>query len=837
MYKHLLLLLSFIISAQIIAQDDCQEVDPYIVSSTPEQTPGTNPSTGEAVIYYDLCIGDTLTIVASANFPENNISYEQTLENTTFEWLINGVDPEEGSTFTFIGNTSGGYVLSLTATDSNGCTHAYPLEFFIRVSTVPTIDLTLSEPLICPGEQTIIGGLGQGNVIYEVEYETGGFESEPCEELLSDTTHLPDGNGVSYTTSINLECFGAEQTLTDINDIVGIYALIEHSYTGDLDISITAPNGTTVDLFTQYGGGNWFGSAIDDDNSPVQGVPEEYGWSPNPNYNGTMIDAMNNEYLIPNPEGYTTPWSDDPEDMLVPDTYYPVGDLTTLLGTPLNGPWTITVTDNIGSDDGWIFEWGITMNPAIIPPAWNYNNFIVDQYWQDAENIVIHDGTAITILPEPGTHTYTYEIVDNFNCSYTESTSITATPYITVNFTTQDDICTSETGRIISSINGGTPGYDVDWNNGTFASSNLYNIPHGEYEYTITDDLGCEIEGIVTVGLEMFELDFSSVATDHICETGYAQINVSPQNGYPPYNYDWGFTAENTPTIGDLSQGTYSVNVTDNYGCIGTEVVEVKNIDVHLTTYFDTDYDHCDQGIGAAVITPMNGQAPHTFYWEDDENNSTNSITYLKDGNYDVSYVDDYGCEGDTTITIENIPGPVAYFEHELDTVVYTAGEVVFINYSTSEEETSLSEHFWSFGNGDTSTEIVPMYNFNQIGHYEVQLEVTDNMGCKDTYISTVVAIDEYLFWYPTAFTPNGDRKNDIYNVVAHNIIDDSFEMFIFDRWGKQIFHTEDIHQGWDGIRQDNGINADTGTYNFLVRFNTKKNEIQEKTGSFIILK
>lgn len=832
MYKHLLLLLSLMISGISFSQDDCQEVDPYIVSSSPEQTPGINPSTGENVIYYDLCIGDTLTVVASANFPENNITYQQTLEGTTFEWLINGVNPTTDSTFTFVGNTSGGYVLSLTVTDQMGCSHNYPLEFYIRVSTEPTIDLSLSEPFICPGEETIIGALGEGNVIFEVEYETGGFISEACEDEFSEPLYLPDGSGVTYSTDINLGCFGSGQTLTDINDILEISMNVEHSYTGDLDIMITAPNGVTVDLFTQAGGGTWFGEATDNDATETNpGVGWDYGWSVNPSYNGTMQDAMN--------AGETTSVTSSTStgNALNSNTYLPIGDLSALVGTPLNGTWTLTVVDNLGIDNGWIFSWGIVLDAAIIPSFWSFDNFIVDQYWQPADNITNVNGTAITILPEPGTHSYTYEIVDNFGCSYTESTSITAPPYLTANITTGDDICTSQTGSITASISGGIPNYDIDWNNGSYSGTILNNLEYGDYTYTITDDLGCETSDTVTVELEVYELNLNSVATDHICETGYAQINVSPINGSAPYTYDWGFTPVNSPTVGNLSQGTYSVNVSDKYDCIGTEVIEVKNVDINLTTYTETEYDHCEQGIGSAILTPLNGQAPHTFFWEDDEENNSNTISELRDGNYDVQYIDDFGCEGDTTITIVNIPPPVAYFEHEVDTVVYTSGEVVFINLSTSEEETELSEYFWNYGNGDTSTAIVPMYDFNEIGHYEVQLEVTDNMGCTDTYISTIYSKPEYYFWHPTAFTPNGDSKNDIYNVVTYDILDDTFEMFIFDRWGIQVFHTQDIDQGWDGVRQDNGEAADIGTYNFVVRFNTHKNEIEEKTGSFVILK
>src|SRR5690554_7598283 len=46
---------------------------------------------------------------------------------------------------------------------------------------------------------------------------------------------LPDGSGVSYQTSVNIDCYGASQSVTNISDIVSICLDIEHSYLGDLE--------------------------------------------------------------------------------------------------------------------------------------------------------------------------------------------------------------------------------------------------------------------------------------------------------------------------------------------------------------------------------------------------------------------------------------------------------------------------------------------------------------------------------------------------------------------------------------------------------------------------
>lgn len=165
---------------------------------------------------------------------------------------------------------------------------------------------------------------------------------------------------IIHTFNIEINSFADGQTLSDVNEISKVFVNIEHSYIGELSISLTSPDGIEVQLFDQVGGSYWFGSAIDDEGSTQQGVPEIYNWSPNPSYNGTMNDAINNSYVMENTQGYQIS-SSVTGLMLTPDSYYPIGDFNDFIGTTLNGVWTLTIIDNLGLDDGWLFTWGIDM--------------------------------------------------------------------------------------------------------------------------------------------------------------------------------------------------------------------------------------------------------------------------------------------------------------------------------------------------------------------------------------------------------------------------------------------------------------------------------------------
>ena len=344
---------------------------------------------------------------------------------------------------------------------------------------------------------------------------------------------------------------------------------------------------------------------------------------------------------------------------LISSTYFPVGNFNDFLGTPLNGTWTITVVDNLFSDNGWIFSWGITINQNIIPSSWSFDNYIVDESFVISnDNIVSYTNNSINIQPEPGTHNYTYEVVDNFGCTFYEEIEITATSYINPNPIIAQEECGGLDGQIDLNISGGTPDYSVSWDS-ELTGETISDLSAGTYFYTITDGLGCEISGNETI----------------------------------------------------------------------------QNIETGLT--FDTEIfdDHCDQAIGEIIITPTNGAYPYNYTWSHSNTNQDSTANNLIEGTYEIFILDNDGCEGNLSIDIDNIDGPTAFFNQNFDTVTYVDGIVDFLNFSSAAAQTELISNQWSFGNGQFSNLESPSHNFNQIGNYFVQLTVTDNFDCTDSYI------------------------------------------------------------------------------------------------------
>ena len=97
----------------------------------------------------------------------------------------------------------------------------------------------------------------------------------------------------------------------------------------------------------------------------------------------------------------------------------------------------------------------------------------------------------------------------------------------------------------------------------------------------------------------------------------------------------------------------------------------------------------------------------------------------------------------------------------------------------------------------------------------------------------TVNVVVNFYLEAPTAFTPNGDGSNDVFKFEQKNI--GNIDLKIFNRWGKIVFSTTDVNEGWDG--RVNGQMQNIDTYTYYVKAETIYGYKFEKKGSFLLLK
>jgi gliding motility-associated-like protein len=100
---------------------------------------------------------------------------------------------------------------------------------------------------------------------------------------------------------------------------------------------------------------------------------------------------------------------------------------------------------------------------------------------------------------------------------------------------------------------------------------------------------------------------------------------------------------------------------------------------------------------------------------------------------------------------------------------------------------------------------------FEGVNKYGLQETSQSNSSC---------AVTEPITFIPNAFTPNGDRINEIFLPKVSIFDYSSYQLIIFDRWEHVLFETTNSEIGWNGTIKSSGKMADPGSYVYLLKIN-----------------
>ena len=108
-------------------------------------------------------------------------------------------------------------------------------------------------------------------------------------------------------------------------------------------------------------------------------------------------------------------------------------------------------------------------------------------------------------------------------------------------------------------------------------------------------------------------------------------------------------------------------------------------------------------------------------------------------------------------------------------------------------------------------------YTFSETGDYFVRFNYRylGEEGDGHYFEPYSIKVTESLLQIPNLITPDSPTgTNQVFKVKYQSLT--SFEMWVYNRWGQQLFHTKDPAQGWDGTQS--GRPVPTGTYYYLVK-------------------
>ena len=124
----------------------------------------------------------------------------------------------------------------------------------------------------------------------------------------------------------------------------------------------------------------------------------------------------------------------------------------------------------------------------------------------------------------------------------------------------------------------------------------------------------------------------------------------------------------------------------------------------------------------------------------------------------------------------------------------------------------------------------------NLLNKYNLEILIIDDASKDKTFqISKEIQIlQDYYSYTPDVFTPNNDGINDTFSPSLLNVDMNTYNLLVYDRWGNQVFETNDYEEGWDG-KLKNGSLLPPDIYSYQIIYNTNLGEEKKETGRIIM--
>ncbi|MCB9361344.1 MAG: gliding motility-associated C-terminal domain-containing protein [Flavobacteriales bacterium] len=676
-----------------------------------------------------VVIAEPVPVDANAQF--TNMSCNGICDGTAISLPLGGTAPYTfswspgGSSQSLSGLCAGQYVV--TVTDSNNCVDA---DTVVVVNppllTVNAVSLNASCGAICDGEA--IANPSGGTLPYNYTWSTGDTTQNAL-NLCAGTygVTVTDSNNCSVVDSVTINNL---IVINIVTDTVGI------SCNGVCDGQATAnPSGGTSPY--QF---SW-------NTVPPQNTQTATGLCPG-TYTVTVTDTngcassttvdmpIDPSVLVPNGVATNVSCNGDCDGTLssAPTGGVPPYTIVWSVADTNNvcpGTYTVTVTDanNCSQTDTLTVNEpdSITANPIISQVKCNgsCNGSITLNASGGTGTLSYlwaHDSSTNPDVTGLCAGNYSVTVTDSTNCSrifnftISEPSVLTATPLST------DVSCFGgNDGTASILVGGGTTPYTYFWSPGGQNTDTIFGLSPNTYTVTITDSNNCIINQNVVVG-EPDQLLANMTGTTIACNGNCDGTAVAtPTGGTSPYNYNWTFNGAPTPSIGSLCVGTYTVEITDDNGCIITDSYDVTSPPMLVVTLDSTNITCNANDDGTGTVTPIGGTPPYTYLWMPTGQTTANA-TNLSPGIHTVTVTDSLGCFFTGSI---NIQEPAIIDANEVPTGAncgFNDGSII----TNPTGGTPPYSHSWS--TGDTTSGIFGL----GVGFYTDT--ITDFNGCSQIF-------------------------------------------------------------------------------------------------------
>lgn len=261
---------------------------------------------------------------------------------------------------------------------------------------------------------------------------------------------------------------------------------------------------------------------------------------------------------------------------------------------------------------------------------------------------------------------------------------------------------------------------------------------------------------------------------------------------------------------------TYTVFVSNDLGCADQKSVTVT-VNTASAQVSVADIAFCPGESGTLATS----SGSYTSYlWN---NGSTQpQISVSEPGAYSVTVTDaQNGCtasaSASATVSLYSLPQPAI-----TGNLTFFTGQTI-----TLQADTAYAAYIWS--NGATQ----PAITVNTTGNYS--LTVTNAQGCKGS--ATVAVTEEPVapFAIPSAFSPNADGVNDRFMIITPPDNISALQLFVFNRWGQQVFYSNALNQPWNGTFE--GADCEMGVYVYYGSVTLKNGQVAPFQGNVTLIR
>ncbi|HXS35673.1 MAG TPA: PKD domain-containing protein [Flavipsychrobacter sp.] len=424
---------------------------------------------------------------------------------------------------------------------------------------------------------------------------------------------------------------------------------------------------------------------------------------------------------------------------------------------------------------------------------------------------------------DTGTYPVILLLLNSQGCPDTLDTSVTIKP-AAMNYSIYDSIVKCRrllfTANSLSSENA----VSFTWNFGDSTTGTGNPVTHnynnsGTYPVSLvaTNKNGCTDSFATTVSLSN---NINYTIADSAINCIKAMFDAVHINGDTASSYLWSFgdgaTDTNYNTTHQYSNtGNYTVSliVSNKQGCADTANTTINLVHpIPITTSGDTT-------ICQGTTAQLHAYGAATYSWLppyslSDPNSADPISTASVTTTYIVTGTDNGGCVGKDSLQVKILPGPTL--------ILNSNGQIISCTNKTVQLfATGAINYSWQPAKYcDDSASSQPIVSpQNTTTFYVTGIGAN---GCSSKGSIIVDADKQPNVFMPSAFTPNGDGKNDlVYPIIACDFVFESFH--IYNRWGQEIFTTKTYMQGWDG--RFKGVPCEIGSYYYFVKGHSQEGE------------